>query len=70
MRSERQRRTAMEAFVRLDRSCADAIAGLGYPIPNTPRVWWRGRERTGEAPVPESVPVPRRTGEMARTAPR
>lgn len=65
---EEQRRTAIETFVRFDRSYADTIAELGYPNRGTLRAWWREYERTGEVPARTPVSERRYPLEVRRRA--
>lgn len=46
-----QRRIAIETFIKLNYSCADTVALLGYPTTATLRNWWREYKRTGEVPI-------------------
>ena len=51
MYSQEQRKLAIETFIKLDYSIADAVAALGFPNRHTLSMWWNEYEATGKIPV-------------------
>lgn len=47
----KQRKAAIETFVRFDHGFADTIAGLGRPSGVTLRTWWKEHEKAGRPPA-------------------
>ena len=50
MYSAKQRKAAIDTFIRFDHSYADTIAELGYPSSAALRMWWKEYEKTGQPP--------------------
>ena len=50
MYSAKQRKAAIDTFIRFDHSYADTIAELGYPSRAALRMWWKEYEKTGQLP--------------------
>lgn len=50
MYSAKQRKAAIDTFVRFDHSYADTIAEPGYPPGAALRMWWKEHEKTGQLP--------------------
>ena len=62
MYSAKQRKAAIDTFIRFDHSYADTIAELGYPSRAALRMWWKEYEKTGQLPqqkgsVGKDVPI-------------